>query len=184
MTTKTCALPVLLAALTGCVTYTPPPEGPTASLGMYFDTDSAGRMRTGTANVFANPACDSMPSGGRIGTSMGMDELDELPAQKIAAGKEFTFDLATIEVQGQANAGCSVTATFLPEAGATYEARFFIRGNTARCEMVIVDGQNRAVPFTMPDFSCTGGMNGKNRNGVGWFAYPKIPTVILNVPFK
>jgi hypothetical protein len=146
---------------------------------MYFDTDSSGHMRTGLANVFANPACGSMPSGGRIGTSMGMDERDELPTQTIAAGQEFTFDLATIEVQGQANAGCSVTATFVPDAGATYEARLYIRGNTARCEMVIVDGQNRAVPFTTPAFSCTGGMNGKTRNGVGWFAYPKIPRIQL-----
>lgn len=184
MTIKTFPLLILLAALTGCVTYAPPPDGPTASLGMYFDTDSAGRMRTGLANVFANPACDSMPSGGRIGTRMGMDELDELPTQKIAAGKEFTFDLATIEVQGQANAGCSVTATFLPAPGATYEARLYIRGNSARCEMVIVDDQNVAVPFTTPAFSCMGGINGKTQNGVGWFAYPKIPTLILNVPFK
>ncbi|MDQ1831179.1 hypothetical protein [Massilia scottii] len=86
MTTKTCALPVLLAALTGCVTYAPPPDGPTASLGTYFDTDSDGHMRTGLATVFANPACDSMPSGGRIGTTMGMDDRHEFPAQKIAAG--------------------------------------------------------------------------------------------------
>ncbi|MCE3604500.1 hypothetical protein LXA47_12890 [Massilia sp. P8910] len=183
MTTKTCALPFLLASLTGCITYAPP-SGPTASLGMYFDNDSSGHMRTGTANVFANPACASPPSGGRIGTRMGMDERDELPTQKIAAGQEFTFDLATIEVQGQANAGCSVTATFLPEPGATYEARLYIRGNTARCEMVIVDGQNLAVPFTMPDFSCTGGMEGKTRNGVGWFAYYDISKVILNIPLK
>ncbi|ATQ76147.1 hypothetical protein CR152_17620 [Massilia violaceinigra] len=184
MTINTFPLLILLAALTGCVTYAPPPDGPTASLGMYFENDTSGHMLTGLATVFANPACDRLPSGERIGTRMGMDERDELPAQQIAAGKEFTFDLATIEVQGGANAGCSVTATFLPVPGAKYEARLYNRGNSARCEMVIVDDQNVAVPFTTPAFSCMGSVNGKTRNGVGWFAYPKIPPLILNIPFK
>ncbi|MDQ1831180.1 hypothetical protein [Massilia scottii] len=71
-----------------------------------------------------------------------------------------------------------MTATFLPEPGATYEARLYIRGNTARCEMVIVDGQNLAVPFTMPTFSCMGGLKGKTRNGMGWFGSPNFGGII------
>lgn len=147
---------------------------------MYVENDSSeARMRSAFAAVFANAACDPSPTGERISTNMIMDERDELPSKPITAEQEFTFSMQTIEVRPGANAGCSVTASFTPRANETYDARLYTRGNSARCEMVVVDKNNHEVALSKPYYSCVTALTGRIKNGLGWYRPISVSVTIV-----
>jgi hypothetical protein len=175
--------PLLLAVLSACSTYTPPVSTPTATLVMYMENETpTPRMRIGKAFAFDDNECARSRTGNVISSAISMDDVDEIPRKQIAADKEFTFAMEASHVLWGGNSGCSVTATFTPKAGQTYDARLYTRGNSARCEMVIVDQDNREVPSTRPEYSCMSGMNGINRNGSGW--YKAVDIIIPIIKFK
>ncbi|HEX8613175.1 MAG TPA: hypothetical protein VF800_17945 [Telluria sp.] len=172
------SIPLLLAMLSGCSTYVPPAGKPMATLTMYMENDTPGtRMRNGSAIVYNGAECERSASGTIISRNLSMDDKDELPSKPIAADQEFSFAMNATHVLWGGNSGCSVTATFTPKANDTYDARLYIRGNSASCELVIVDQDNHAVPFTKPAYSCVQTLDGITRNGAGW--YKSIDWLIL-----
>lgn len=163
-------LSLLLAVLSGCTTYVPPADKPTATLTMYMENDTPGtRMRNGSAIVYDGIECEHSTKGVFISSKTSMEDKDELPSKPIAADQEFTFAMNTSHVLWGGNSGCSMTATFTPEANQTYDARLYTRGNSTSCDLVIVDKDNHAVPLTKPRYSCVHTLNGITGNGVGWY---------------
>lgn len=185
VTMQTTSIPpllLLLASLSACASYVPPANKPTATLAFYIHNDSANtRMRNGAAYSYVDAECERTPVGNRLSSNISMEEHDEMPTKPIEANQDFTFAMATTEVLWGGNAGCSVTATFAPKANESYEARLFTRGNAASCKMVIVDKENREVPFTRPKYSCVQSLKGITANGIGWY---KAIDVHIYLPVK
>ncbi|NHZ41361.1 hypothetical protein [Massilia aquatica] len=168
--TRLVIAPLLLASLSACSTYVPPPSKPTATLVMYMENETpTPRMRVGMAVAYADSECGTPSTSHVINSAISMEDVDEIPRKQIAAEQEFTFAMGASHVLWGGNSGCSVTATFTPKAGQTYDARMYIRGNSQRCEMIIVDQDNHEVPSTRPAYSCMHTLNGISKNGQGWY---------------
>lgn len=184
--TRLLSAPLLLASLallSACSTYAPPPSKPTATLIMYMENDTPNtRMRVGKALAFEDSECTRSSTGYVISSAISMDDIDEIPRKQIAAEQEFTFAMEASHVLWGGNSGCSVTATFTPKANQTYDARLYTRGNSARCDLVIVDQDNHEVASTRPVYSCQPGYNGITRNGGGW--YKAIDVIIPVIKIK
>lgn len=172
--------PLLVAILSACSTYVPPASKPTATLIMYMENETpTPRMRIGKAVAFDDSECGTPRTNHVISSAISMDDVDELPRKQIAAEQEFTFAMEASHVLWGGNSGCSVTATFTPKANQTYDARMYTRGNSQRCEMIIVDQDNHEVPSTRPEYSCMQGFNGINKNGKGWYQAVRVVVVPL-----
>lgn len=162
------AAPLSCVALAGCTPLPPLVTGPAATLNVHIKNDVGGRFlsRSGTADAFANPQCER---GRQVANNNSMPNDGVLPPVQIPAGAPFTFAAALMNYHVfQGFAGCTVTLTFVPEVGVSYQARLTGRDDARRCDMVITNDAGAEVPATSNEYSCHYTFAGNVRSGFGW----------------
>jgi hypothetical protein len=165
---KVIALVTTSVFLTGCVSnYVLPSTEQSAAISFDLSSDSTG---TTTQNYIVTTYEDLGCTPSKYGTKLESKALasgrERLGPVKVAAsGKPFTLAVAYSESRFGQNRGCSFTASFLPQSGASYVVRFASVDQSLACGLKIADGDGSSMSYEAPQMSCAETLAGKVKNG-------------------
>lgn len=162
----------MLAACTGPlpVTYVPATAGPTVPLTIQMDNgDGTKASFFGEAYAYTDDKCSVVyPRKDRLGVHPYMKSGEQFPVAPVPVDMPFTFSLSTWDTTGIWTWGCSVTATFTPQADRQYFARYTSQGEPGQCHIALTDQDHRPVSFIEPETSCAHTTVGLVRSGKRW----------------
>ncbi len=147
---------VSLGLLPGCVSVYKPPAGKAHSkISFDLNNDSVGTtVRTFSIWNYSDSKCTPSKDGLKIDFKPFASEHEKLGPYEILGDSPFTFAVAYGEARVAQNRDCSVTATFTPSSLKKYTVHFFVKDQSYRCGIKILDEKENIVPFEQPEYTC------------------------------